>query len=124
MSQLEVGTGRTRVRLTWRRHGKNLHVHIGGGGDHIGVVALAGRADDGEPYAQTLRIPPHKEDRLALAAAEKLHAATGVSVCVTAGIHLEGITRAEIAEITQNAEVGIQQLAGMLPRPGNHAEPA
>jgi hypothetical protein len=124
MSQLEVGTGRTRVRLTWRRHGRDLHVHIGGGGDHIGVVALAGQAEDGDPYAQALRIPPHKEDRLALAAAGKLHAAAGINVCVTAGIHLEGITRAEIAEITRNAEAAIQQLAGVLPKPGSHAEPA
>ena len=123
MSQLEVGTGRTRVRLTWRHRGKDLHVHIGGGEDHIGAVALAGRAVDGEAYARTLRIPPHKEGPLALAAARKLHAATGVRVCVTAGIHLDGITRAEIAEVARNARAGIQQLVGMLRGPGNHSGP-
>ena len=81
---------------------------------HIGAAALAGRADDGKPYAETLRIPPHKEDRLALAAARRLHAATAANVCVTAGIHVDAITPAEISAVTRNVEAGIERLAGEL----------
>jgi hypothetical protein len=114
MQQLHIGTGRTRVCLSWHRWGKDLHVHIGGGADHIGAVALAGRTDAGEVCADSLRIRPHKEDPLALAAARRLQAATGANVCVTAGIHVHAITRAEIAEVTRNAEAGIERLAQML----------
>ena len=123
MEQLEIGSGRTRVRLTWRRWGRDLHVHVGGGDEHVGAAALAGRAADGETYAETLCVPPHKEDRLALAAAKMLHAATGVNVCVSAGIHLAGITPAEIAEVTRNVESGIERLAGELRKPSEQPRP-
>lgn len=105
------------MRLTWQHRGDDLHVHIGGGTDHIGVVALAGRQGDGQTRVEVLRVPPHKEDRLARAAAETLHAAIGVNVCVTAGIHLDNITSAEIAEVTENVKAGIERLADMLRKP-------
>jgi hypothetical protein len=123
MNQLELGSGRTRVRLTWLRRGADLHVHIEGGADHIGAAALAGRADNGEVLAQSLQISPHKEGPLALAAADKLHAATPVRVCVTAGIHLNDITRAEIAEVTRNVDAAIERLAGILRGPSDDAVP-
>ena len=107
MQHLETGTGRTLVRLSWRRWGTDLYVHIGGGEVHVGAAALAGRTAGGKPYAETLCVAPHKEDRLALAAAEKLHAATGVNVCVTAGIHVDKITPAEISEVMQNAAAAV-----------------
>ena len=97
MGQSEIGSGRTLVRLTWQRWGTDLHVHIGGGDVHIGAAALAGRAD-----------------RLALAAARRLHAATAANVCVTAGIHVDAITPAEISAVTRNVEAGIERLAGEL----------
>ena len=114
MEQFETGVGRTLVRLSWRCWGTDLYVHIGGGDAHIGTAALAGRTNDGEPYAETLRIAPHKEDRLALAAARKLHAATGVNVCVTAGIHVDKITPAEISVVTRNVEAAVGHLAAEL----------
>jgi hypothetical protein len=114
VEQSEIGSGRTLVRVTWQRWGADLHVHIGGGDEHIGAAALVGQADDGKPYAETLRIPPHQEDRLALAAAWRLHAAIGTNVCVTAGIHLDAITPAEIGDVTRNIEAGVERLAGEL----------
>jgi len=89
-------------------------VHIGGGDAHVGAAALAGRTAGGKPYAETLCVAPHKEDRLALAAAEKLHAATGVNVCVTAGIHIDRITPTEISEVTRNADAALARLANEL----------
>lgn len=118
MQEFETGTGRTLVRLGWRRWGTDLYVHIGGGAAHVGAAALAGRTGDGESYARMLRIAPHKEGGLALAAAEKLHAATGGNVCVTAGIHVESITPSEIRDVTRNAELAVEHLAGELRAPG------
>ena len=79
-----------------------MYVHIGGGVDHIGAVALAGTRPDGAAYAEVLCVPPHKEGEPALAAARTIQRALGVNVCVTAGFHLDDITRDEIAEVLQN----------------------
>jgi len=114
MNTLETGSGRTRVRLTWQRWGDDLHVHIGGGRDHIGAVALVGRDRSGETCARVLAVPPHKEDQMVLQAARRLHAAVGANVCVTGGVHVENITPDEIALIPLNAEEGIEQLVRMI----------
>jgi hypothetical protein len=89
-------------------------VHVGGGAHHIGAVALAGRQPDGETYVSVLRVPPHKEDQLAMNAARALHAATGATVCVTAGVHLGGITAAEITAILRNVREGVERLTRRL----------
>ncbi len=114
MKTLQVGSGRTRVCLTWRRWGNDLHVHVGGGAHHIGAVAFVGRQPDGKTCASVLRISPHKEDQLAMNAAKALHAAIDGNVCVTAGVHLDAITRAEIAAVLRNAEKGVERLARRL----------
>ena len=54
MPQLEIGSGRTLVRVNWRFWGADLCVHIGGGDDHVGAVALAGRAENGASCAESL----------------------------------------------------------------------
>lgn len=114
MHRLEAGSGRTRVWLTWRVWGSDLHVHIGGGSQHIGAVALVGRQPDGERYEGVLHVPPHREDQITLQAAQALHAATGVNICVTAGIHLDGITPGEIKAVRQNVRDGTADLAATL----------
>jgi len=114
---LTAGNGRTRLLLNWQRRGRDLHVHIGGGDEHVGAVALVGRQADGEVFEGVLHLPPHKETELALDAARKLHAATGVSVCVTAGVHLETITPAEIATVLRNADRAVARLAVLLRSP-------
>jgi len=114
MNGFEIGDGRTRVRFTWQRIGSDLHVHIGGGAEHVGAVALAGRQPDGGLFADVLSVPGHREDGLALAAAQRLHAATGATVCVTAGIHIDSAAREEIAAIVRNAEAGASRLADVL----------
>jgi hypothetical protein len=114
MNMLETGSGRTRLRLAWQRWGSDLHVHIGGGQDHIGAAALVGRDPSGEAYARVLAVPPHKEGEPVLRAAQRLHAAIGGNVCVTGGVHLEKITRDEVARILRNTEEGIEQLVRMI----------
>lgn len=114
MNTLETGDGRTRVCLAWQQWGGDLHVHIGGGEHHLGAVALVGRQPDGETCEGVLGVPPHKEAELALNAAKTLHAALGVSVCVTAGIHLDRITPAETAGVLRNVDHGVERLAALL----------
>jgi hypothetical protein len=114
MNMLETGSGRTRLRLAWQWWGSDLHVHIGGGQDHIGATALVGREPSGEAYARVLAVPTHKEGQMVLQAAERLHAALGGNVCVTGGVHLEKITRDEIALILQNAQEGIEGLVRVI----------
>jgi hypothetical protein len=61
-----------------------------------------------------LCVPPHKEDQLALRAARKLHAALGVTVCVSAGIHVERVSSDEIATVLENVDQGIARLEQIL----------
>ena len=114
MSTLETGSGRTRIRFSWQRHGNDLHVHVSGGDDHIGAAALVGRHPGGALSEGVLPIPPHKEDRLVLDAARTLHAVTGVNVCVTAGIHLDEISPGEIDAVLRNVDQGVALLAAKL----------
>ena len=113
METIETGTGRTRVRLNWRQWGADVHVHIAGGDHHLGAVALVGRKPSGDLYEDVLCIPPHKEDELTLRVAKRLHQALGVNICVSAGIHLDGISRAEIDALLRNVDEGVGQLAKM-----------
>ncbi len=115
--QLEAGDGRCAVRLTWHYHGDDLYVHVGGGQDHIGAAALAGPGD--LAAGRVLVIEPHKEGELALTAARRLHAALGVTACVTAGIHLEQITPGEIETVLANVE---QAVAALIARLGPRAQ--
>jgi hypothetical protein len=116
VSTFEIGTGRARIRLTWQRWGSDLHVQIAGGDQHIGAVALVGQQPGGEKSEGVLRVPPHKEDQLALGAARKLHAALGVNVCVSAGIHLDAITSDEIAATLRSVDEGVERLVERLKR--------
>jgi len=114
VNTLETGSGRTRIRLVWQYRGRDLHVHISGGADHVGAVALAGSGPDGAALAGVLWLPPHREDELALATARRLHAAGGVTVCVTAGIHVEALTPKELARVLENVERAVAALARRL----------
>ncbi len=104
------------MTLEWKFHGQDLSVHIGGGDDHIGAVALAGREPEGGVFAHVLRIRPHREDVLAREAAATLHEALGVCVCVSAGIHVDAITPAEIEDVLGNVRAAVSELARGLGR--------
>ena len=114
MCRLESGSGRTRIELSWEWCGDDLRVHIGGRGNHLGAVALVGRDPAGRVCSSVQRIPPHREDEIALRAAELLHGGTGRTTCVTAGIHLDKITPDEIEEVGRNALAAARLLAQRL----------
>ena len=114
MNTFNVGAGPTRLTFAWRWWGHDLHVHIGGGDHHIGAAALVGRQSDGQTYDGMIRVPPHKEDAVVRKAAQALHSATGATVCVTAGIHLDNITSRQIDAVLTTVDLGVARLARTL----------
>jgi hypothetical protein len=67
------------------------------GGDlpHVGAVSMA----DQQIGVCTIALPGHKDQYIGEIWAKQLYAKTQVPVSVTAGIHYDHITRAEIEEI-------------------------
>ncbi len=114
MKSFEIGTGRSQLTITWKRWGKDIYVHIGGGVHHIGAVALAGCSPDGNNHLHVGDIPPHKEARIVERAARVLHMETGGNVCATSGIHIENACKAEIETILCTADEGIAQIVQSL----------
>lgn len=90
----------------------DVYVHIGGGVDHIGAVALVGVRPDGELYGEVLCIPPHKEADVALRSARTIHEAFGVNVCVSAGFHVDDISPEEIREALRNIDQAVVEFVG------------
>jgi len=101
------GDGRTRVGMSVNRIGEDLIVCFFNEAGHIGAVAVA---DYGEEENHVITRPGHKEDVLASEAARRLCKAARRPVCVIAGIHLDDITKEEIAEIMANCEKLISAL--------------
>ena len=111
--QFTARQGRLNIYLRVFRLGRDLQVLCGGGASHIGAVALAAPAQahtqghtlpSEQPEqieAQLLALPGHKEDALALRMAQAMAEALHCSVCVSAGIHYDNITRAEIGQVEQ-----------------------
>lgn len=89
-------------------------VHITGGcAPHIGSVSTAWKTDDGVAV-QTVCVPGHRDDavseRFARALADHLDAV----ICVTCGIHYDGIDRSGIDAVLSAADGLLQSLIAAL----------
>lgn len=119
--QFTARQGRLNISLRVFRQGRDLQVLCGGGASHIGAVALAapcnGHAPQSDaPYqadlsdqpwqveVRLLALPGHREDALAQRMAQRMAEALHCAVCVSAGIHYDNITRAEIQQVEQMAQ--------------------
>ena len=113
--QFTARQGRLNLYLRVFRQGRDLQVLCGGGASHVGAVALAAPNDahapqpdqsdiGGQVDARVLTLPGHKEDALALRMAQSMAEALHCAVCVSAGIHYDNITRAEIQQVEQMAQ--------------------
>lgn len=112
MIQLEAHQDRIHLRLTALSMGRDLCVTLSGGDrEHIGAVALA---HAGNENAAVLAVPRHREADLARNIASRLAAHLQSTVCVACGIHLEGITPAEITEVLELSETLTLQLMERL----------
>ncbi len=99
------------------RAGQDLTVVISGGSrPHIGCVCLAvprpSLREGGGMRAtvSTINVTGHKDDEIAVRFAQTL-AAAGCCVCaVSCGIHLDGLTDADLRQILDAAQELLQQL--------------
>jgi hypothetical protein len=99
------GEGRTRVGMSVNRIGEDLIVCLFNEQGHIGAAAVADYSEkENRASVSVITRPGHMEDTLASDAARRLCKAVRRPVCVIAGIHLDGITKEEIAEILKNCE--------------------
>jgi len=109
---LSEGAKRTKVNLTTQLIGNDLVVYLFNDCAHLGAVALAdySRADSRASTSVITRLG-HKDDFVAYTAAHKLCKSLKRPVCAIAGIHLDGITKEEIAQITRNCDKLVDGLA-------------
>jgi gallate decarboxylase subunit D len=94
------------VTLSTQRMGNDLIVCINNKNGHVGAVALADY-DHQQKRASTSVITRfgHKDDSIAYMVAYKICSYLKKPVCAIAGIHLDDITRDEIAQIAQNCDL-------------------
>ncbi|MDA8216138.1 MAG: hypothetical protein M0Z94_00820 [Dehalococcoidales bacterium] len=111
------GEGRLRVEARALVVGGDLVVSIWGGtGPHVGAAALAvpypSRERPGATSATSsvLTLLGHKDDQVAKAAAERLAAAHGRTVVVTAGLHVDRASADDIRALIAAADRCVEQL--------------
>ena len=102
--RLTARHGRLALTLRVLHLGRDLQVICTGGQAHIGAVAVASpmpaHAQTAESHTQGLiSLPGHREDMLATWMARHLADALNCTVCVSAGIHFDCITKEEIARV-------------------------
>ena len=99
------GEGRTQVSMSVNRIGEDLIVCFFNEAGHIGATAVAEYCEkENRATVSVITRPGHREDALASDAARRICKAVRRPVCVIAGIHLDDITKDEIAEILENCE--------------------
>ena len=91
---LTATSGRLTLSLRLYGMGKDVQALLTGGDAHAGGTALAAP----NVPVQTLSLPEHRDAELACRLAQGLADGLGCAACVTAGIHYDNITRAEIEE--------------------------
>ena len=107
------GEGRTQVSMSVNRIGEDLVVCLFNEAGHIGAAAVADFCEkENRASVSVITRLGHKEDTLASDAASRLCKAARRPVCVIAGIHLDNITKEEIAEIVKNCEKLITAAGG------------
>lgn len=98
------------LRATALRAGEDWSVLVQGGfGPHIGSVSVA-RWVDRRVELQRLVGPGHRDDVVGDRFALRLAEGTGHTVCVCCGIHYDGPTKAELAQVVASAEVLLEKL--------------
>lgn len=114
-----------RVLTAWVREvGADVVVAVGGGDrPHVGCVVLAfptpGRGRDGfTPTTSVLTIPPHKEEPIARAIAERVCSLLGRVTVATAGVHEDDIDRRGIEIYLRLGEELAAAVAESLESPG------
>ena len=108
--RLAKGGGRTKIYLAAWHTGDDLLVYIYNKNIHLGAVAI-GEFDNstGRTTISIISRLGHKDDAVAQRVAYAITKHTKRATCVVAGIHVDAITQAEIAEILANGDDLIQE---------------
>ena len=99
---ITLGDGRTRLELELYEIGSDLLAVLNGAGPHIGAATLAERVVDSPAHLTTLTSSGHREAELTLELSNTITNATGRRTLAIAGVHLDGITKAEIGSIRRS----------------------
>ena len=112
---MHAGKGRTKVSLSAQWIGNDLIVCLFNGQGHLGAVAVADfcHAENRASTSVITRLG-HKEDAVARNAAHTLCRKFKKPACAIAGIHVDEITEAEIAEILRNCDVLVEKLSKLI----------
>lgn len=106
---IKIGCGRTELNYRISFFGNDLHIHIDGGSSHLGSISAA---QNGK--VNTITFPEHKEHLLTDPLAKKLSMRFSGNVMVSAGVHLDIITKQEINEILENNERAFIEIIHVL----------
>lgn len=109
MKRLTIGEGRTALHYEIHHRGNDIFIHIDGGVSHLGSISIA----EGN-FLQTLSFAGHEEKHLTEPLAKKLASIFPCHVVVSGGVHLEQISREEIAQILQQNETAALKLISVL----------
>ncbi len=116
-----AGEGRLRVCASALPAGADLVISITGGSQpHVGAVAIAQPRPSLRNSALTsatssvITLCGHKDDVVARQAAERLARALGCVAVVSAGIHLEEASEADLAQLLSNATRCVESLLARL----------
>ena len=102
----------TDICVEIRRLGSDYHILVSGGErPHIGCTVLAlprpslDGSDKMSSTASVLNVMGHKDEEVCRYLAEKVSAGKKATVVCTGGIHMNGITKEQIAEIMETMQI-------------------
>lgn len=104
MIEIVYGEGRCKLHLHAERLGSDYIVNIFGQGAHVGAVGV-GCYDPKTDRASSsvITLLGHKEGEIVKKEAERISKHTKKTVVLTAGVHLDNITKEEIDIILENS---------------------
>lgn len=119
--RLTAKHGRLAITLRVLHQGRDLQVMCSGGQAHIGAVALASPSSLGAANKKNqndlLTLPGHREDLLAAQMAHRMASELNCTVCVSAGIHFDSITKEEIERVLSLADSLTEKCIARLKQP-------
>ena len=99
----------TNMCVEIRRLGSDYHILVSGGEcPHIGCTVLAiprPSLDGNGKMSSTASVTGHKDEDVCRYLAEKVSAGKNAVVVCTGGIHMDGITKEQIAEIVEAVRI-------------------
>lgn len=111
---MEIGEGRSYVKLSMEAVGQDLSIQITGGErPHVGAVAVAWQKNE-DVVSSLLVVPGHRDGQIAADCARAICSVTGNTVTVQCGIHIDQATAAEIKVLSDHANQLIEQLRLLL----------